>query len=397
MNSEWSQLTVHKKPPKELLTKMQLPVKTLAGPGPTNCSKRVLQALQNQVIGHLHSEIGQVMDEIKTGMQYAFQTKNRLTLVLSASGHGGMEACLGNLLEPGETVLIVRSGIWGERAADMASRIGANVALIETEHTKPVTMDQLESALRTHKPVAVFMTHAESSTGLRQPLEGFGDLVHKYDALLIVDVVASLCGEPFFMDSWGVDVAYTASQKGLGAAPGLAPLSFSPRAEEKLFRRKTKPFSFYWDLNILGVYWKCFGNADRVYHHTASATLLYGLREALAELAEETLPVAWARHAAAAARLRKGLEARGLKFYVKIPRYQLSTVTSIELPPGVDGNIVVERAMERYKVEISRGLGPTMGKVLRIGLLASNATSKTVDLVLRGLDEGLKHATASKL
>lgn len=397
MDLKWSELAVHPNPPKELSRKLQLPVKTLMGPGPTNCSKRVLRALQNQVLGHLHPEICELMDEIKAGLQYVFQTRNRLTLALSASGHAGMEACLGNLLEPGETVLIVRCGIWGERAADMATRMGAKAELLDTKHNEAVSLEELETALKNHRPVAVFMVHAESSTGLKQPLEGFGDLAHKYGALFIVDTVASLCGEAFFMDSWGIDAAYTGSQKVLGAPPGLTPLSFSPRAEEKLFRRKTKPPCYYFDLTVLGVYWKCFGNEDRVYHHTISATLLYGLREALAEVAEEGLRACWARHAAAAARLRKGLEARGLRCYVKNPNYQLATVVSIERPPAVDENTVVRKAMERYKVEISKGLGPTVGKILRVGLLGPNATFKNVDLLLRALDEGLKHASKSKL
>ncbi|XP_076647271.1 alanine-glyoxylate aminotransferase [Halictus rubicundus] len=397
MNREWNQFAVHKAPPKELLTKLQIPVKTLTGPGPTNCSQRVLQALQNQVLGSLDPEIWQVLDDIKAGLQYVFQTKNRLTLVVSAAGHGGMETCLDNLLEPGDKIVIVKSGYWGERVADIVSRIGAHVEFIETGYQRSATLEEVEAALKEHRPVALFMVQAESSTGLKQPLEGVGDLVHKYDALLIVDTVASLGGEPFFMDSWGVDAVYTGSQKALGAPPGLSPVSFSPRAEEKLFRRKTKPFSLYWDLRLLGVYWKCFGNKDRVYHHTISSTLLYGLREALAEIAEEGLTACWSRHAAAAARLRMGLELRGLRSYVKIPRYQLSTIISVELPPGVDDRMLVQRAMQRYKVEFSRGLGPTVGKVLRIGLLQANATPATVDLALRALDEGLKDVPRSRL
>ncbi|KOX81337.1 Serine--pyruvate aminotransferase, mitochondrial [Melipona quadrifasciata] len=386
MYPEWNQLATHRNPPAILKTKLQLPVKILTGPGPTNCSERVLQSLKNQVLGHLHPEVCQLMDEIKAGLQYVFQTNNRLTLALSASGHGGMEACLTNLLEPGETILVVKSGIWGERAADMATRIGVHAEVIETEHTSAVTLEQLETALHRHNPVAVFMVHAESSTGLKQPLEGFGDLIHKYNALFIVDTVASLCGEPFFMDSWGVDATYTGSQKVLGAPPGLSPISFSPRAEKKLLQRKTKPSSYYLDMTLLGNYWKCFGNESRVYHHTISATLLYSLREALAEIAEEGLRASWTRHASAAARLRRGLELRGLRSYVKIPQYQLSTIISIELPPGVDDTIIVQRAMKNYNVEISRGLGPTVGKVLRVGLLGTNATFGKVDLVLRALE-----------
>ncbi|KAK1116428.1 hypothetical protein K0M31_019047 [Melipona bicolor] len=386
MYPKWNQLATHRNPPAILKTKLQLPVKILTSPGPTNCSERVLQSLKNQVLGHLHPEVCQLMDEIKAGLQYVFQTNNRLTLALSASGHGGMEACLTNLLEPGETILVVKSGIWGERAADMATRIGVHAEVIETEHTSAVTLKQLEIALHRHNPVAVFMVHAESSTGLKQPLEGFGDLIHRYNALFIVDTVASLCGEPFFMDSWGVDATYTGSQKALGAPPGLSPISFSPRAEKKLLQRKTKPSSYYLDMTLLGNYWKCFGNESRVYHHTISATLLYGLREALAEIAEEGLRASWIRHASAAARLRRGLELRGLRSYVKIPQYQLSTIISIELPPGVDDTIIVQRAMKNYNVEISRGLGPTVGKILRVGLLGTNATFGKVDLVLRALE-----------
>lgn len=397
MNREWNQFAVQKAPPKELLTKLRIPVKTLTGPGPTNCSKRVLQALQNQVLGPLRPEIWQVLDDIKAGLRYVFQTNNRLTLVLSAAGHGGMEACFDNLLEPGDKIVIVKSGYWGERAGEMASRIGARVEFIETGHERAATLEEVEAALKEHRPVAVFMVQAESSIGLKQPLEGFGDLIHKYGALLIVDTVASLVGEPFFMDSWGVDAVFTGSQKSLGAPAGLSPISFSPRAEEKMFRRKTKQFSLYWDLKQIGIYWKCFGNENRVYHHTISSTLLYGLREALAEIAEEGLTASWARHAAAAARLRKGLELRGLRSYVKNPQYQLSTIITVELPPGADDVTFVQRAMQRYKVEISRGLGPTLGKVLRIGLLQVNANPKTVDLVLRALEEGLKDVPRSRL
>lgn len=392
MYHEWNQFAVHHEPPKELLTKLRVPVKTLTGPGPTNCSERVLRSLQNQILGHLHPEIFQILDEIKAGLQYAFQTRNRLTLVVSGAGHAGMEACLDNILEPGDKILIVKSGFWAVRAADKATRIGAQVVFLETGHQKSATLEELERALEEHKPMAIFTVQADSSLGLKQPLQGFGELARRYNSLLIVDAVASLGGEPFFMDLWGVDVAFTASQKALGASPGLAPISFSPRAEKKLFGRKTPSTSFYFDIKALGVYWGCFEDQRRMYHHTTSSTLLYGLREALAELAEEGLVERWSRHSAAALRLRQGIELRGLKCYIKDPRYQLSTVTTIELPPGVNERIIIQRAMDGFKVEIAAGLGPTAGKILRIGLLGVNATFETVDLVLRALDAGLESA-----
>ncbi|XP_014484892.1 PREDICTED: serine--pyruvate aminotransferase, mitochondrial isoform X2 [Dinoponera quadriceps] len=342
------------------------------------------------------SFLSQLMDDIKAGLQYAFQTRNRLTLALSTSGHGGMEACLGNLLESGDTVLIAKCGFWGERAADMADRIGAKVEFLETEYGVAFELDDLEEALKKYRPAVMFVTHAESSTGMKQPLEDVGALVHKYDALLIVDTVGSLGGEPFFMDAWQVDAVYTGSQKVLGAPPGITPVSFSPRAESKLFGRKTKPSAFYWDMRILGDYWNCFGG-ERVYHHTISATLVYGLRMALTQLAEEGLYASWTRHAAAAVRFKRGLRSRGLRCYVENPRYQLSTLISIKLPDGIDDKIVAARAMKRYKVEISGGLGPTVGKILRVGLMGVNARPRTVDLVLNALDDGLKHALKPKM
>ncbi|XP_011876911.1 PREDICTED: serine--pyruvate aminotransferase isoform X2 [Vollenhovia emeryi] len=393
----WRRCAVYPQPPEEILRPVPvLPEKFLTGPGPSNCSDRVLRSLGQQVLGHLHPELCQLMDDVKAGLRYAFQTGNRLTLALSTSGHGGMEACLDNLLEPGETVLIAKCGIWGERAADMAGRIGANIKFLETACGVPFDLGALDEALEKHRPAVVFVTHAESSTGMKQPLEGVGELVHRHEALLIVDAVASLGGEPFFMDAWQVDAAYTGSQKVLGAPPGITPVSFSPRAERKIFRRATKP-AFYWDLRILGDYWNCLGAPRRVYHHTISATLVYGLRTALVQLAEEGLLASWRRHAAAAVRFRQGLRDLGLQCYVEDPRYQLSTVISIKLPPGVDGYTLVARAMKKYQIEIGGGLGPTVGKILRVGLMGINARARIVDRVLSALRNGLRHALKAKM
>jgi len=240
------------------------------------------------------------------------------------------------------------------------------------------------------------VVHAESSTGLRQPLEGVGDLVHRYGALLIVDTVASLGGEVFFADAWGVDAVYTGSQKVLGAPPGITPISFSPRAETKIFSRKTRLPVYYWDMKMLGDYWKCFDNTT-FYHHTISATMVYALREALAILAEEGLEKSWARHLAAKNKLHRELEKRGLEFFVKNPEHRLSTVTAIKMPLGTSGPVIVRRGMEKCNVEISGGLGPTAGKVLRIGLMGINATPDHVDLALNALDEGIKFSRGQKL
>lgn len=219
----------------------------------------------------------------------------------------------------------------------------------------------------------------------------------RYNSLLIVDCVASLGGEPFFADTWEIDAVYSCSQKVLGAPPGITPISFSPLAVKKIFGRRTKISTYYWDMTILGDYWNCFGNNSRIYHHTMSATLVYGLREALAELIEEGLVSRWSRHKLVAAKLREELSKRGFRFYVKDPKFQLSTIVSIEIPHGIDMKILSARAMERYGVEISGGLGPTVGKIIRIGLMGNNSTYHHVDLLLDALDDALKFATKSKI
>ncbi|XP_015110195.1 serine--pyruvate aminotransferase, mitochondrial isoform X2 [Diachasma alloeum] len=339
-----------------------------------------------------------MMDEIKLGIKYAFQTDSRLTLAISAAGHAGMEACLGNLLEPGETVLIVKGGIWGDRAADMATRVGAHVELLTTELGVAFTLDELEVALKRFRPTVVFCTHAESSTGLKQPLMGVGDLVRKYDALLIVDTVASLGGDPFFMDAWSIDAVYTGSQKVLGAPPGITPVSFGPRAEKKILSRKFKVPVYYWDMKLLGNYWSCFDEPQRNYHHTISATLVYGLREGLAQLAEEGLENSWRRHQKAAEFLRKGLTKLGVKFFVDNPDHRTNTVTSFCLPEGVDGRVVIRRCLERFNVEISGGLGPTAGRLCRIGTMGVNANPERIAVALRALEEAVNFAKSqSKL
>ncbi|XP_057322235.1 alanine--glyoxylate aminotransferase [Microplitis mediator] len=378
----------------ELLLPLIVPQKRLLlGPGPSNLSERVIRAISNPLVGHMHAETFKMMDDIKAGLQYVFQTNNRLTLAISASGHSGMEACLANLLEPTDTILIIKAGLWGERAQEMSERLGAHVETLTIPLGSAVTHQQFESAMKKFKPAVVFLTHSESSTGLKQPLIGFGDIVRRYEALLIVDAVASLGGEPFFMDAWKIDAAYTGSQKVIGAPPGLTPISLNSRAERKLLLRKNKVPVFYWDMKELGNYWNCFKEPVRRYHHTISATLVYGLREGLAQLAEEGLESSWQRHAVAAKKLREGFEARGLELFVKEPENRLNTITAIVVPPGVDCQFVTRRMMEKWNIEIAGGLGPTAGKIFRIGLMGTNANLKNVDDVLHALDDVLKYST----
>ncbi|PNF33614.1 Serine--pyruvate aminotransferase, mitochondrial [Cryptotermes secundus] len=377
--------------PATLLKPLFVPQKLLMGPGPSNCPPRVLHAMSLPVLGHLHPECCSIMDEVKAGIQYAFQTKNALTLAVSTSGHGGMEASMSNLIESGNTVLIAVHGIWGQRAANMAQRYGADVRTINIPAGEYFCMKAIEAGLSQHRPVLFFITQGESSTGVHQPIEQLGLLCHKYNCLLVVDAVASLGGVPVYMDEWEIDVLYTGSQKVLGAPPGLAPISFSPRAIAKIESRTIPVPVFYWDMKILGDYWACFGK-PRVYHHTIPVSLLYGLREALAIFVEEGINKCIARHQMCAKRLHNGLEKLGLEFFVEKEEARLPTVTTIKVPRGLDWRVIQKYAMKTYCLEISGGLGPTVGKVIRIGLMGYNATLEKVDLTLKVLQEALLHA-----
>ncbi|KAJ9586695.1 hypothetical protein L9F63_019733 [Diploptera punctata] len=372
---------------------LSVPDKLLMGPGPSNCPPRVLHAMSLPVLGHLHQETCSIMDEVKAGIQYVFQTKNSLTLAISTSGHGGMEAALSNLIEPGDGVLVAVNGIWGQRAADMARRYGGNVNTIEKPAGENFCLNAVERGLTQYRPAIFFVTQGESSTGVtaQHHQEFINELDKMYNCLLVVDTVASLGGVPVYTDQWEIDVIYTGSQKVLGAPPGLAPISFSPRAEAKIASRKTPVAVFYWDMMLLGTYWACFGT-PRIYHHTIPVSLLYGLREGLAIVVEEGINKCIARHQACARRLYDGLEKLGLSLYVEKKEARLPTVTTIKVPKGLDWRLVQEYSMKKYRLEISGGLGPTVGKVMRVGLMGYNATMEKVDFTLKVLGEALEYA-----
>jgi len=361
------------------------------GPGPSNVAKRVLEAQALPTLGHLHAEFCTVMDDCKEGIRYAFQTENALTLAVSSTGHAAMEAVMTNMLEEGDVVLVAENGIWGQRAGDMAQRQGAEVRKVIKDPGTPFTLAEIEEGLKKHRPVMFFVTHGESSTGVLQPMQGIGELCKRHNCLLAVDTVASLGGVPIAMDSLGIDVMYTGSQKVLGVPPGLAPISFNDKALSKIKGRKSAPKSFFLDMNWLGKYWNCYEGQGRVYHHTCPVNQVYALREGLAMLAEEGLDACQNRHKKCADRLWKGLEKLGLEFYVADSGHRLPTVTTIKVPPGIDWRAVTGHAMQKHLVEIAGGLGPTAGKVWRIGVMGQNATQEKVDRVLMALQDALKH------
>ncbi|XP_005411204.1 PREDICTED: serine--pyruvate aminotransferase [Chinchilla lanigera] len=387
---------LHVAPPEALLKPLSVPSRLLLGPGPSNLAPRVQAASSLRMIGHMHKEIFQVMDEIKQGIQYVFQTRNPLTLAVSGSGHCALETALLNLLEPGDSFLVGANGVWGLRAADIGERIGASVHPMIKEPGGYYTLQEVEEGLAQHRPVLLFLTHGESSTGVLQPLDGYGELCHRYQCLLLVDAVASLGGVPIYMDQQGIDVLYSGSQKVLNSPPGTSLLSFSNRAKHKVYTRKTKPGSFLMDIRLLANFWGC-DDEPRMYHHTTPIVGLYSLRESLALMAEQGLEASWRRHREAMAYLHGRLQGLGLQLFVRDPAARLPTITAVVVPAGYNWRDIVDYVMDSFSIEITGGLGPSAGKVLRIGLLGCNASQENVDRLAEALKEALQRCPRNKL
>jgi alanine-glyoxylate transaminase/serine-glyoxylate transaminase/serine-pyruvate transaminase len=344
----------------------------------------VLEALSRTPIGHLDPLYVELMGEVQGLLRYAWQTDNRLTIPMSGTGSAAMEATLANTIEPGDTVLVAVMGYFGLRLADMAGRYRANVVTIEKAWGEAFSLEELEQAVSTHKPAILAMVHAETSTGVCQPMEGIGDLCRAHDCLLLLDTVTSLGGVPLFLDDWKVDLAYSCSQKGLSCPPGLGPFTMGPRAEAKMMGRSGKVPNWYLDVTLLNQYW----GSDRVYHHTAPVNMNFGMREALRLLADEGLEAAWARHRSNAERLWTGLEGLGLELHVP-ESLRLPTLTTVRIPEGVDGKAFSLHLLNTYGIEVGGGLGALAGKVWRIGLMGYNSQAANVDRLLDLLAEEL--------
>ncbi|ACK67745.1 aminotransferase class V [Rippkaea orientalis PCC 8801] len=364
---------------------LTLPPRLLLGPGPSNANPRVLAAMSLPPIGHLDPFYLKMMDEIQSLLRYVWQTNNPLTISVSGTGSAGMEATLANVVEPGDKVLVGVMGYFGHRLVDMASRYGAQVHQLTKPWGQVFSLEELKQGLETHRPAVLALVNAETSTGARQPLEGVGDLCREYGCLLLVDTVTSLGGVPLYLDEWGVDLAYSCSQKGLGCPPGLSPFTMSPRAWEKLQNRKTPVSNWYLDMNLLSRYW----GEPRTYHHTAPCNMNYGLREALSLIVEEGLENCWQRHQKNAELLWQGLEELGLICHVE-KSFRLPTLTTVRIPEGVDGKAVIQRLLKDYHIEIGGGLGELAGQVWRIGLMGYNSRPENVLLLLEALKKVLK-------
>lgn len=366
--------------PPQPISPLAMPERLLLGPGPCNAHPAVLQAMSQSPIGHLDPAFLHLMDEIQSLLRYGWQTENPLTIAVSGTGSAAMEATIANAVEPGDTVLVGVAGYFGNRLVEMAGRYGATVQTIRKPWGQVFSLEELRSALETHRPTILALVHAETSTGACQPLEGVGALCRDYDCLLLVDTVTSLGGVPIFLDQWGIDLAYSCSQKGLGCSPGASPFTMGARAMAKLQRRQTPVANWYLDMNLLGQYW---GN-ERVYHHTAPVNLYYGLREALRLIAEEGIHQAWQRHQSNAEYLWARLADLGLALHVD-REFRLPTLTTVRIPTGVDGKTVARQLLLEHNIEIGGGLGELAGQVWRIGLMGFNSHPESVDQLLTAL------------
>ena len=359
-----------------------MPPRILLGPGPSNASPRVLQAMMSPMIGYSDPEFMVVLDEVSELLRLVFRTDEGLAMALPGTGSAGMEAGLNSLLEPGDTVVICSCGYFGERMADMAERVGANAVVLRGDWGRPFPPEMLEEELGRHDSVKmVSVVHAETSTGILQPLDEIARLARAHGALLMVDAVTSLGGSELAFDDTGIDYAYSCSQKCLGAPPGICPVAVGPRALEVIESRTTKPPSWYLDLGLIAKYW----GPEHVYHHTAPVSMILGLREALRIVLEEGLDNRVARHQRNSAALRAGIAALGLDFLAP-ESHRLDQITAVRIPEGVDDSTVRQRLLREHTIEIGKGFGPFDGSVWRIGLMGESSKGEYLLALLSGLE-----------
>jgi alanine-glyoxylate transaminase / serine-glyoxylate transaminase / serine-pyruvate transaminase len=376
--------SMHRASERKIFKPFDVPDRLLFSPGPTPVPASVLQAMTKTVLGHLDPRFLQCMDEIKEMLQYVFETTNRVTLPVSATGSGGMEAAIFNAVEPGDDAVVCPMGVFGERMVSIVERTPARPVVVKTEWGEAVDLNRIEEAMKSCKPRVLALVHAETSTGVAQNLSGLAELAQRYDALLIVDAVASLAGQPVSVDANGIDICYSGSQKCIGAPPGLAPITLSERAIERLRNRKTPVQSWYFDISAVEKYW----GQERTYHHTAPISMNYALHEALRLICEEGLEARWARHERAHRALVAGLEAMGIEMLTP-QEYRAIVVNAVRVPEGVDDVSVRRRLLNEHNIEIAGGLGVLKGKIWRIGLMGESSRQENVLRLLNALHQSL--------
>jgi len=355
----------------------------LLGPGPSNVNSRVLKAMTTTMLGYMDPEFIKIMDETADMLRTVFGTKNSLTFPISGTGMSGMEAALCNVIEPDDEIIVCIKGFFAGRIADIIERVGGKPTIVEAEWGKIISPEKVEEALKKVKAKVVAIVHAETSTGILQPLDEISEIVHNHGALFLVDCVTSLGGQPVDLDRRCIDVAYSGTQKCLGGPPGLSPISFSEKAAEAIKNRKTKVQSFYFDVNLLERYW---GGEQRSYHHTLSMTMVYSLREALRIVLEEGLEARYARHQRNADALKAGLTAMGLELVAQ-EGYRAPMLTTVAIPDGVSDVNIRKALLNEYGIEIGGGLGDFAGKAWRIGLMGESCTQSNVLLLLSILEK----------
>jgi alanine-glyoxylate transaminase/serine-glyoxylate transaminase/serine-pyruvate transaminase len=363
--------------------RFQPPHRVLLGPGPSPVDDRVLSAMSAPLLGHLDPLFLQCMDDVQSLLRYVFETENRVTIPISATGSAGMEAALVNVIEPGDEVIVCINGVFGERMRDIVERSGGKAVVVEANWGEAIDPVKIEAALDSCRPRGLALVHAETSTGVLQSLSGLADMAHARGALFIVDAVTSLGGHPVGVDRNGIDICYSGTQKCLGAPPGLAPIAFNERALDRIRARRSKVQSWYLDITMVERYW----GDDRTYHHTAPISMNYALREALRLIHEEGLEARWQRHELNHQALVAGIEAMGLRMAVA-PENRLWSLNAVSVPEGVDDARIRGRLLEE-NIEIGGGLGPLKGRIWRIGLMGSGSTRANVLLVLDALQRAL--------
>jgi alanine-glyoxylate transaminase/serine-glyoxylate transaminase/serine-pyruvate transaminase len=368
------------------------PARTLMGPGPSDVNPRILEAMSRPTIGHLDPVFVGMMDEMKGMLRTAFQTKNELTMPVSAPGSAGMETCFVNLVEPGDKVIVCQNGVFGGRMKENVERCGGTAVMVEDTWGMAVDPDKVETALKANPDAKILaFVHAETSTGAISDAKTLAALAHEHDCLVIADTVTSLGGSPLLVDEWELDAVYSGTQKCLSCVPGLSPVTFSKRAVELVTTRKSKVQSWFMDLNLVLGYWG--GGGKRAYHHTAPINTLYALHEALVILLEEGVENSWARHQRNHDALRAGFEAMGLKFVV--PEGQrLPQLNAVSIPEGVDEAAVRSTLLKEYNLEIGAGLGAMAGKIWRVGLMGYASNPTNVLFCLGALDAVLSSMKA---